>query len=208
MAKNTINQTQLKNNDGWQLCPETATYVDVNAIKFTGTTIDNTISKGMKLKLTNDGTVKYYTITSFATLSTDRAFILSGPVSLVSGAITNIYFSTEDHPYGFPYDIPQQAWQEPTLGNSWVNFGGVYETAGYMKDSMGFVHIKGLVKSGTIGSAIFTLPTGYRPSAQIYLLTLSNGAVGVLEINSSGVVLPSAGSNTSFSISNVSFKAA
>jgi len=103
MAKNTINQTQLKNNDGWQKCPESATYVSEFSIKFNGFNVDLTLSRGMKLKLVNT-TVKYFTIIDLATDGSDRAMILSGPVALVSGAITNLYFSTEYMPYDFTYN--------------------------------------------------------------------------------------------------------
>ncbi|KKK52619.1 hypothetical protein LCGC14_3103070, partial [marine sediment metagenome] len=53
-------------------------------------------------------------------------------------------------------------WIAPTLLNSWVNYAATYDTTGYMKDGFGFVHLKGLVKSGVAGT-IFTLPVGYRP---------------------------------------------
>ena len=56
-------------------------------------------------------------------------------------------------------------WIAPTLLNSWVNAGGAFETAGYLKDPLGFVHLKGVVQSGTSGTAVFVLPTGYRPGA-------------------------------------------
>jgi len=208
MAKQTINQTQLKNNDGWQLCPQTATYVDTNAIKFTGTTIDGTISNGMKLKLTNNSTVKYYSITTVTTAQgSDRAFLISGPVPLVSGSITNLYFSTEDHPYGFPYEIPQQAWQAPTLLNNWVNYDtNTFAGAGYMKDSMGFVHIQGLVKSGTVNATVFNLPAGYRPLKAHSFVQNSNSAFGTMNVTGAGNVDIIAGSNVFFYL-DCSFRA-
>ena len=41
-----------------------------------------------------------------------------------------------------------------------------YEDVGYMKDSMGFVHLRGLAQSDdeAAGSTIFELPAGYRPA--------------------------------------------
>lgn len=50
-----------------------------------------------------------------------------------------------------------------TFLNSWVNFGGVYRPAQYTKDPMGFVHVRGIVKSGSVGTFIFQLPVGFRP---------------------------------------------
>lgn len=57
-------------------------------------------------------------------------------------------------------------WIAPTLLNSWVNYDtSAWQGAGYRLDAQGFVHLKGLVKSGTAGSnPIFTLPAGYRPA--------------------------------------------
>lgn len=101
----------------------------------------------------------------------------------------------------------QQAWQTPTLTNGWVNYGSGYNTAAYMKDSLGFVHLKGLIKSGTMTATAFTLPAGYRPIATYDIVVLSNGTVGGVEITTAGLVVPAAGSNVYFSIDNISFKA-
>jgi hypothetical protein len=58
------------------------------------------------------------------------------------------------------------AWIAPTLINSWVNAGGGFETAGYLKDPFGFVHIKGVISGGAATTVAFVLPTGYRPGAK------------------------------------------
>jgi hypothetical protein len=92
----------------------------------------------------------------------------------------------------------------PTLLNSWANYspgsGGNWEQAGYWKDASGVVHIRGFVKSGTINTAVFTLPTGYRPTQDIHLATISNDALGKLQVLSNGNVMAAAGSNVWFSI--------
>lgn len=54
-----------------------------------------------------------------------------------------------------------QAWQAPTLLNSWVNFGGSFATVAYYRDAVGIVHLKGRMKTGTVGTIAFTLPAGY-----------------------------------------------
>ena len=106
-----------------------------------------------------------------------------------------------------------QEWQEigvgnaPAFENSWINFvtSGEQATAAFYKDSFGRVYIKGLVKSGTINTDIFTLPTGYIPSERIHLGTMSNSAYGTLRIDTDGAVRAQTGNNTSFAI-NCSFK--
>lgn len=67
-------------------------------------------------------------------------------------------------------------WTAPTLINSWTNQGTPYETAGYLKDSLGFVHTKGVVQGGASGSIAFQYPAGFRPGATgIYTIGNGNG---------------------------------
>lgn len=54
---------------------------------------------------------------------------------------------------------------EPAFENGWVNVSGVGKLAFRVRES-GVVDIYGGVDSGTPGAAIFTLPTGYRPSVE------------------------------------------
>lgn len=103
----------------------------------------------------------------------------------------------------------QQAWQTPTLLNSWVNFGGANTTAQYMKDEMGFVHLKGMIKTGTIGTVAFTLPAGYLPSSEgtSRFPAVSNDAFGQLGITTGGNVTPLVGSSTWFALNGITFLA-
>jgi hypothetical protein len=65
-----------------------------------------------------------------------------------------------------------------------------------------------MVKSGAIGSTIFTLPVGYRPSAGFNVATASNGAYGEIAIDANGVVTATVGSNTWVSLMNIQFRSA
>lgn len=59
---------------------------------------------------------------------------------------------------------------EPAFQNSWANEGTAgNETAAFKLDGLGNLHLKGYIDSGTItdGTAIFTLPVGYRPTSII-----------------------------------------
>src|SRR5262245_42083319 len=62
-------------------------------------------------------------------------------------------------------------------GNSefcWHNYGAPWGPASFMKDALGFVHLKGLVRCNVLGfscdpglsATIFVLPAGYRPGEQ------------------------------------------
>lgn len=99
----------------------------------------------------------------------------------------------------------QEAWITPTMTNSWVAFG-TGTTAMYMKDQFGVVHLKGCIKSGTLGSSAFTLPVGYRPSVTRSFATNSNNLFGYINIASGGTVVVN-GSNTSVYLDNVAFTA-
>lgn len=101
------------------------------------------------------------------------------------------------------------AFTAPTLTNSWVNFGGgTLADAGYLLFG-GVVHLRGTIKSGTIGLSAFTLPTGYRPSKRLVFAAISNDALGRLDVNADGTVVPggasSVGSNTYFSLDGIFF---
>lgn len=106
----------------------------------------------------------------------------------------------------YPLVVPKIA---PAFANSWVNFGGgTYKDVSYWRDRHGIVHLEGLMKSGVIGSAAFTLPSGYRPELQEIFAVSSNGLFGVLEIQADGQVIPTIGSNVYVSLSGLKFRAA
>lgn len=88
----------------------------------------------------------------------------------------------------------------PAFQNGWVAYGSSYGKVGYWKDPFGFVHLKGLAKSGTINTNIFTLPPGYRPYERKRYMAVSNGAVGILDVLTDGSVLPVTGNNTYFQL--------
>lgn len=102
------------------------------------------------------------------------------------------------------------AWTAPALINSWVNYGGVYSTAGFYRDASGVVHLQGAIRSGTIGATAFTLPAGFRPAAaQAY--AIPTGAAfatyGVVHVLSDGAVVVTVGSNTLVHLAGVTFRA-
>lgn len=88
-------------------------------------------------------------------------------------------------------------WTAPSLINSWVDYGGSYAVTEYMKDGLGIVWIKGVVKTGTPPSVAFVLPAGYRPAETRVFATVANGpAIAQIEIDSSGNVTIQSGSST------------
>jgi len=90
------------------------------------------------------------------------------------------------------------------FANSWVNFGAPYHNAAYWLDPFGFVHMRGVIKSGTVGSAAFVLPPGFRPPGEIPHIVLSNGTTGRVDIQTDGSVIPkSPSSNLSVSLDDI-----
>jgi hypothetical protein len=87
---------------------------------------------------------------------------------------------------------------EASFENSWVNYSDDTAPAAYWKDAFGVIHIQGLIKSGTVGQAAFTLPPGYRPDFQHPFGTVSNGAIGRVDVMADGTVVPASPSNNTW----------
>jgi hypothetical protein len=106
-----------------------------------------------------------------------------------------------------PYRPPRgDAWHEPALQNGWVNYGAGYNDAAYTLTDDGWVRLRGLVKSGTLAKAIFTLPVGYRPVSR-WLLGVSTNpdAQGRCDILPDGQVLAYSGNAGWFCLDDVTF---
>jgi hypothetical protein len=93
-----------------------------------------------------------------------------------------------------------EAWTQPTLVNSWADYGGANAFLAYRKVG-DMVQLRGTGKDGTLNTTAFTLPVGYRPTASYRFGT----ADGTTTVDSSGNVAFFAASNTIFSVDGVSF---
>ncbi|SCW43819.1 hypothetical protein SAMN04487970_100736 [Paenibacillus tianmuensis] len=106
----------------------------------------------------------------------------------------------------------QSQWIKPTLLNGWVNYGdGAYTDAGYFKDELGIIHIRGLVKNGQLNASIFMLPLGYRPARAMVIPVATDGngqlILGRLTIDFNGSVYHTLGGTGWFSLDGISFLA-
>ncbi|MEF3692230.1 MAG: hypothetical protein V3574_04230 [Candidatus Moraniibacteriota bacterium] len=103
----TVEEPEIINWDGWSKFPKNSgvdlvfSATDLNTISVAGYDLTGVIQRGDKLKLTNDGTVKYYYVSTAPVFSTDTTFDVAGEVDLVAGAITLPFFSKIDNPQGF-----------------------------------------------------------------------------------------------------------
>lgn len=106
-------------------------------------------------------------------------------------------------------DIVQEDWIEPTLLNSWVNFGSPYFNVGYYKNSIEKVNIVATIKNGTVttGTNIFSLAAGYRPANDQYFVCASNGIFGLIVVRADGDVEIQTANSTYLSLDGISFRA-
>lgn len=95
-----------------------------------------------------------------------------------------------------------------SLSNSWTTVAGT-RAPSYSKDENGMVSLSGVIGGGTVNAAIFTLPSGYRPSSTIRCPIAVSGVFGYLDITNAGTVtLYSSGANSWAALDGVSFPAA
>lgn len=99
---------------------------------------------------------------------------------------------------------PLEAWHEigaadqPPFQNGWVNYGDPYDTAGYYMQPDFWVRLKGVVRSGTDNTIMFTLPEAYWPPASFAFTTSSNGAVASVTVFANGTVRKTVGGNNTY----------
>lgn len=97
----------------------------------------------------------------------------------------------------------------PVFTNSWANFGSTAAPAAYWKDAFGIVTLEGTIKSGTVGSAAFTLPPGFRPDKDRFFPAYSNAVLGLVQVTAAGLVTPlvtGTASNVSYSLDAIQFR--
>jgi hypothetical protein len=100
-------------------------------------------------------------------------------------------------------------WIAPTFENGWTNYNSEYNPAGYYVDNEGYVHLRGLVRSGSSNAAIFTLPEGARPAYRELQSTVTHPDVAArVDIVADGRVLLITGSTTWVSLDGITFRTA
>jgi hypothetical protein len=107
--------------------------------------------------------------------------------------------------------IPQQVWQSVSFQNNWHNYGVGYNDAGYFKDSMGIVHLKGLVAgvgaAAIFNTTIFTLPEGYRPGArELFVCSTNPNVAGRVDVLPDGQVQVVQGNSGWLSLDGLTFR--
>ncbi len=100
------------------------------------------------------------------------------------------------------------AWTAVTFANGWANVAG-HGTVQYRKIG-DEVELRGRMAAGTMQNTAFTLPAGFRPAA-IYQFPVAsadaggNWIFGQIEVQTTGIVKPSAGTNTAIAFGALTF---
>jgi hypothetical protein len=108
--------------------------------------------------------------------------------------------------------VDQPDFTNATLNAPFTNFGGAFAPASFMKDTLGFVHLRGLLGNCPAGTnTAFTLPEGFRPSASLFApMGVGGGGGGNLTIEADGDVRPfltGAAAGSACGLDGISFKA-
>lgn len=107
-------------------------------------------------------------------------------------------------------DTSTPAWIAMTLTGSttWQDYGSPFAPPGYLKNSAGYVSLRGLVRYGV--GTICVLPVGYRPAGTMIFIAMSMTGIADLRIDVNGNVVVSnyynGGSNGWVSLSGIGFQ--
>lgn len=124
--------------------------------------------------------------------------------------------SSGTYPLGTRQATALPSWNDCTFQNGWNNYGAfdgstLFTTAGFTKTSSKLVGLKGLVKGGTMGQPICTLPVGFRPKFAgeklIFQAATDPNTAGRIDILPGGEVVAVSGSNAWISLDGIIFAA-
>lgn len=145
-------------------------------------------------------------------------FILQNQFLTIPNWSLSIYES--DFMSSSPIEAPpkvEQDWQAVTLFNGWQHYDAVFPGSnlsppGYWKDSLGVVHLRGIIASGVLNAAIFSLPSGYRPEYTEIHTGMSGDSNAIyslarIDISAAGVVLAQSGGTDYLSLDGITFRA-
>jgi hypothetical protein len=99
-------------------------------------------------------------------------------------------------------------WTNIPLQNGWVNYNTAsFPGAQYTKASDGVVHLRGLIRAGTMGGniPIGSLPAGFRPKERTLMYSVNNTEQVRIDITNDGQIIASSAYNTWLSLDGLSF---
>lgn len=88
---------------------------------------------------------------------------------------------------------------QPTFQGTWVNYSiNNTENAHFYKDNQGIVHLGGAIKSGTLNTVAFNLPSGYYDTYSRYYAVPSTGGFSQIVVQANGAVVPVVGTPSAY----------
>lgn len=103
---------------------------------------------------------------------------------------------------------------QPGFQNNWSNYDPNRDrAAGFYRDPWGFVHLQGVVRGGTSGAPMFTLPPGYRPDTRgpdrnAHFPVVATGQFGFVLITADGTVRLAVGPTGYVDLGSIHFRGA
>ena len=152
---------------GWVFLDVSAIYLNSSSFKIL-TDFTDIFKKGTKIKIINNGVLKYFYVVSSSYSSPYTTIVITGVSSLVSSSLSDLYYSFADCPKGFKPksyycakfrcttapSIPTGA--ETTISLDTVDFngGGASLNIGYVCPFTGFYEVHGVTyyASSTVAS--------------------------------------------------------
>ena len=103
----------------------------------------------------------------------------------------------------------QSPWVTPKMENKWVRYTAIFNPPGFYRDSLGVVHLRGLVKGGANKTTIFTLPAGYRPTfQQLHPVSIWNDTIGRVDVMGDGRIHATKVATQWVSLDGITFRVA
>ncbi len=93
----------------------------------------------------------------------------------------------------------------PDFENGWVNYSATFNSCQFYKDLFSNIYLRGMVRSGTVGQDIFTLPREFRPMKKYLFDVQSDDALGRVDITNNGKVTATNGNNAWLSLDGIMF---
>ena len=132
------------------------------------------------------------------------------PVSLFSvrGHDGAAFFKGNLTVAGIGTTLRQESWSNVnSFFTGWKTLGDPHPLAGYFKDSLGIVHLRGMVEGGP-NPDIFHLPLEYRPgSRSVHMVLTSGNQIGRIDVLKDGVVRRESGGLGWYSLDGITFRA-